>query len=111
MFAGPCVPMGSTLVRRGQCRSTRRGVRTGPLVLVIRCAALTAASARDWNALCWSVCPSEPGSALVLSRKPRQPGPHRANHRLQLGVGLLPEVHEPAVVVACLGAVAARLVE
>jgi hypothetical protein len=48
---------------------------------------------------------------LVLSREPHHTGPHVAHHRLQLRVGVLLEIDEAAVVLACLNAVAARFVE
>ena len=45
------------------------------------------------------------------SREPREPAAHIAHHRLELGVGALPQVDEAAVVVDRFGAVAARFVE
>src|SRR5207253_3185580 len=50
-------------------------------------------------------------STSVLAGEPRHPRPHVAYDRLELGVGALPEVHEAAVVLERLGAVAAAFVK
>jgi len=50
-------------------------------------------------------------SAWALRRKAGETGAHLAHARLQLGVGILPEVHEAAVAVGGLGAVALGLVQ
>src|SRR5205823_5874174 len=50
-------------------------------------------------------------SALVLAGEPRHPRSNVAHDRLESRVSILPEVHEAAVVLARLGAVAAAFIE
>src|SRR5882724_5437083 len=50
-------------------------------------------------------------SALVLAGEPRHPRSNVAHDRLESRVSILPEVHEAAVVLARLGAVAAAFVK
>src|SRR2546423_14546610 len=50
-------------------------------------------------------------SALVLAGEPRHPRSNVAHDRLESRISILPEVHEAAVVLARLGAVAAAFVK